>query len=35
MSLPKDSYPLAKDVPVPLEPPFGDDIHARIKIIKS
>ena len=30
MSLPKDLYPLAKDVPVPSEWLFGDDIHARI-----
>ena len=35
MSLPKDSYPQAKDVPIPSEWLFGDDINARINNIKA
>ena len=35
MSLPKDLYHLAKDVPIPSEWLFGDDINARINDIKS
>ena len=35
MSLPKDLYPLAKDVPIPSGWLFGDDINARINNIKS
>ena len=35
MSLPKDSYPLVKDVPIPSEWVFCDDINARIKNIKA
>ena len=34
MSLPKDLYHLAKDVPIPSEWLFGDDINARINDIK-
>ena len=35
MSLPKDSYPLVKDVPIPSEWLFSDDINARINNIKA
>ena len=35
MSLPKDLFPQAKDVPVPSEWLFGDDINARINNIKA
>ena len=35
MSLPKDSYPLVKDVPIPSKWLFGDDINARINNIKA
>ena len=35
MSLPKDLYPLAKDVPMPSEWLFGDDINATINNIKA
>ena len=35
MSLPKDLHPLAKDVPIPSERLFGDDINKRISSIKA
>ena len=35
MLLPKDVYNLAKDVPIPSELLFGDDVHARIINIKA
>ena len=35
MSLPKDLYPLAKDVSIPSKWLFGDDINARINNIKA
>ena len=35
MSLPKGLYPLAKDVPIPSEWLFGDNINARINNIKA
>ena len=35
MSLPKDLYPLVKDVPIPAKWLFGDDINARINNIKA
>ena len=35
MSPPKDAYPLAKDVPIPSEWLFGDDINARANNIKA
>ena len=35
MLLPKELYPLAKDVPIPLEWLFGDDINARINNIRD
>ena len=35
MSLPKDLHPLAKDVPIPSERLFGDDINKRINSIKA
>ena len=35
MLLPKELYPLAKDVPIPLEWLFGDDINARINNIRA
>ena len=35
MSLPKDLFPLAKDMPIPSEWLFGDDINARINNIKA
>ena len=35
MSLTKDLYPLAKDVPIPSEWLFGDDINTRINNIKA
>ena len=34
MSLPRDLYPLAEDVPIPSEWLFGGDINARINNIK-
>ena len=34
-SLPNELYPLAKDVPIPSEWLFGDDINARINNIKT
>ena len=34
MSLPKDLYPLAKDVLIPSKWLFGDDLNARITNIK-
>ena len=35
MSLTKDLYPLAKDVSIPSEWLFGDDINTRINNIKA
>ena len=35
MSLPKDLFPLAKNMPIPSEWLFGDDINARINNIKA
>ena len=35
ISLPKDLYPLAKDVPIPSEWLFGDDINTSINNIKA
>ena len=35
VSLPKDLYPLAKDVPTPSEWLFDDDINERINNIKA
>ena len=35
MSLPNELYPLAKQVPIPLEWLFGDDINASINNIKA
>ena len=35
MLLPKDLYPLAKDLPIPPEWLFGDDINARVNNIKA
>ena len=35
MSLPKDLYPLSKDVPIPSEWLLGDGINARINNIKA
>ena len=34
-SLPNELYPLAKDVPIPSDWLFGDDINARINSIKT
>ena len=35
LSLPKELFLLAKDVPIPSEWLFGDDINARINNIKA
>ena len=35
MSLPKDLYPLAKDVPIPPKWLFGNDINVRINNMKA
>ena len=35
MSLPNELYPLAKQVPIPSEWLFGDDINASINNIKA
>ena len=34
-SLPNELYPLVKDVPIPSDWLFGDDINARINSIKT
>ena len=35
MSLPKNLHPLAKDVPIPPEWLFGDDIKAKVNYIQA